>query len=381
MPKTLLYILDYYLPHKWGVETVFEQIISRSLQEGYEVIVLTSHYDPKLPKKEKSWSLTIIRTGRTRKSFIWSGFRKGIQLFKTFPEISAIHTSTYGGAIPASLLGMLFRKPVLLTVHEIFGKLRNRYKSRTTARVYRSFERLIFHLPFTNYHCVSLYTLNSLRLVYGIPDEKLFLAYNGVDYAFRDRKQVSEQEFQAIRKKFGLENKRNLLYFGHTGISKGIDTLVEAIPEILASDEEIQLIFNFIPAQRDSFIKEKIQTFLTDLPRHARSRVKIRNGLPKTELRALLANVQAVIAPSLSEGFGSVHTETLAMQTPLLTTQIASLPEVVGWKAVFFAPGDKKSLCEAILKLKSGKVHSLPEKHFSRDTQYQAILKYYRSWK
>ena len=44
MVKTLLYVLDYYLPHKGGVETVFEQIIGRSLQEGYEVIVLTWHY-------------------------------------------------------------------------------------------------------------------------------------------------------------------------------------------------------------------------------------------------------------------------------------------------------------------------------------------------
>lgn len=44
MAKNILYVLDYYLPHKGGVETVFEQIIGRSLQEGYEVIVLTWHY-------------------------------------------------------------------------------------------------------------------------------------------------------------------------------------------------------------------------------------------------------------------------------------------------------------------------------------------------
>lgn len=53
MAQTLLYILDYYFPHRGGVETVFEQIITRSLQEGYQVIVLTSHYDPHLPKQEK----------------------------------------------------------------------------------------------------------------------------------------------------------------------------------------------------------------------------------------------------------------------------------------------------------------------------------------
>ena len=169
-----------------------------------------------------------------------------------------------------------------------------------------------------------------------------------------------------------------MLYFGHTGISKGIDTLVEAIPEILASDPEIQLIFNFIPAQRDKFIKEKIQTFLAGLSASARGRVKIWSGLPKEELRALVAHVQGVVAPSLSEGFGSVHTETLALGTPLITTQVASLPEVVGGKVLFFDAGKKASLCEAVLKLKSGDYQPLAEKRFSRDQQYQAILKWYQ---
>jgi glycosyltransferase involved in cell wall biosynthesis len=36
-----------------------------------------------------------------------------------------------------------------------------------------------------------------------------------------------------------------------------------------------------------------------------------------------------IVAPSLSEGFGSVHTESVAMKKPLLTTHIASIPEVV----------------------------------------------------
>ena len=379
MPKTLLYLIDYYLPHKGGVETVFEQIISRSLQEGYQVIVLTSHYSPELPQKEQSWSLTIIRTGKGRLAFIFWGIWRGMQISRSFSSIQLIHASTYWGAIPASLLGMLFHKPVLLTVHEIFWKLRTRYKSRKTARLYRLFERIIFQLPFAKYHCVSLYTLNALRLVYGIPDKRLFLAYNGVDYEFWSREKVSKQESLAVQKKFWLTGKRNLLYFGHTGISKGIDTLVEAIPELLEQDPELQLIFNLIPAQRDTYIKEKIQTFLADLPPSQKGRVKIWNGLPKEELRALVANVQAVVAPSLSEGFWSVHTETLAMKTPLITTQVASLPEVIWGKTIFFSPWDKKELIIAVAHLKSEKYTPLPEKKFSWDKQYAILLEQYQN--
>ena len=101
---TLLYILDYYLPHKWGVETVFEQIINRSLKEWYKVIVLTSWYDKNLKKEETIWDLQIIRAWNSRKSFVWQWFIEGRKILKNNPDIIWIHTSTYGWAIPASFL-------------------------------------------------------------------------------------------------------------------------------------------------------------------------------------------------------------------------------------------------------------------------------------
>ena len=201
MSKTILYLLDYYLPHAWGVETVFEQIISRSVEKGYQVIVLTSLYDPKLKKLEKQDNLRIMRTGRWRKSFIRSGFWTGRELLKR-EKIDFIHTSTYWGAIPASLLGILFKKKVLITVHEIFGQLWKQYKPWRSARIYQVFEWLIFQLPYSIYHCVSLYTLNSLRIAYWIADEKLRLIYNGVDHNFWDRSKVSAAEKNTIREKY-----------------------------------------------------------------------------------------------------------------------------------------------------------------------------------
>ena len=271
--KTLLYLLDYYLPHKWGVETVFEQIINRSLSHWYKVIVLCSHHDNTLKKEEVSWNLKIIRTWKTRKSFIWHGFWKGWSILKNYKRIIWIHTSTYWGAIPASLLWKIFQKKVLLTVHEIFWKLWDRYKPFWSAWIYRLFEWSIFALPFDAYHCVSYYTLNSLRVYYWIKDQKLFLAHNGVDYDFWDKKKIKKEEHEEIKKKFWLERKWNLLYFWHTWISKGIDLLVDAIPEILQQEPDAQLIFNFIPAKRGRLIKEKIQGIIAELPSKEKWRI------------------------------------------------------------------------------------------------------------
>ena len=50
--------------------------------------------------------------------------------------------------------------------------------------------------------------------------------------------------------------------------------------------------------------------------------MQIFDGFEKNELRTLIASSDMMIAPSLSEGFGSVHTESVAMKKPLLTTYI-----------------------------------------------------------
>lgn len=376
MEKTILYILDYYLPHQWGVETVFEQIITRSLAKGWKIILLTSHFDPRLPQQETNKNLTIIRTWTNRKNFIRNAFRTGKKILKE-QHIDLIHTSTYGWAIPASLLAKLFKKKILITVHEIFGKLWKMYKPRTTAWIFQIFERLLFQLPYDCYHCVSLYTLNALRISYGISDHKLKLIHNGVDRDFRNANSITQEEKNQICSKFSLNWKKNLLYFGHTGISKGIDTLVMALPKILKKFPNIQMIFNFIPAQREKCILKQIQKQLKKCTPDEQKRVQISHTLEKKQLRALVHQVDGVVAPSLSEGFGSVHTETLALWTPLITTQVASIPEVVGGKVLFITPQSTDELINAVDTLLNREVNPLPEKQFDRDSQYEKIDQLY----
>ncbi|MBU0626082.1 hypothetical protein KKH82_01285 [Patescibacteria group bacterium] len=51
--------------------------------------------------------------------------RKGIKLAK---QHDVIHTTTYNAAIPASIIGRISKRKVVITVHEIFGKLRYKFK-------------------------------------------------------------------------------------------------------------------------------------------------------------------------------------------------------------------------------------------------------------
>jgi hypothetical protein len=49
----------------------------------------------------------------------------------------------------------------------------------------------------------------------------------------------------------------------------------------------------------------------------------------------------------------------------LITTCVASLPEVVGGDVIFFKSWNKASLCKANRKLKNKDYQKMPEKRFS----------------
>lgn len=374
MNKHILFVLDYYLPHKGWSETVFEAIISRLLTKGYVVTVLASHHDPKIPMEENKEWFHIYRVGKGRISFMFWALFKGIKILKKHKDISLIHTSTYGGAIPALLLGKLFHKRVILTVHEIFWKLRMSYKWIWRGRLYKIFEKIIFWFPYDLYHCVSYYTMNSLRLTYRIPDKKIIMIHNGVDTNFRNPDEVTSFDIKKRKNDYGRNNRFIITYYGHAGKSKWLDYLVRALPELVMVDSQLLFVFNLIDSKRTAYIKEKIQKY------HLWPSVQIFDGFEKDKLRILIASSDMIVAPSLSEGFGSVHTESVAMKKPLLTTYIASIPEVVRGNVKFIAPASKREIIQAILERDQwiqNPDYMISYKEFSRNATVKELIKLY----
>lgn len=375
MNKHILFILDYYLPHKGWSETVFEAIISRLLAKGYTVSVLTSRFDVALPAEERKDTFHIYRIGKGRVSFMFRALIKWIKLLRKHKDIALIHTSTYGGAIPASLLGKIFRKRVILTVHEIFDKLRKRYKWWWGGWLYRCFEKSIFRFHYDIYHCVSYYTMNSLRMVYGIADKKIRMIHNGVDTSFRNSDEVTSFDIKTWKNDHGRNNRFVVTYYGHAGKSKGLDYLVRALPELVTVDAQLLFVFNLIDSKRTEYIKEKIRKY------HLWSSVQVFGGFEKEQLRTLIAASDMIVAPSISEGFGSVHTEAVAMKKPLLTTYIASIPEVVRGNVRFIAPASKREIIQSILEREQrigNPEYFIPSKDFSRNATVKELISLYR---
>ena len=373
--KHLLFLLDYYPPHRWWVENVFENIITRLLQKGYEISLITSRFDKDLSIEEQQKNFHLYRGWKGRFSFFFFSFFKGIEILKKHPDIEVIHASTYTSVIPASLLGKFFNKKKILTVHEMFGKLWNQFKPRYSALFYQWLEKILFLFSFDYYHCVSLYTLNTLRTLFGVEDSKLRLIYNGVDTDFRNPQEIKELTSLQWREKYGWEDRFLMLYYGHSGKSKGIDYLIQALPKVLSTSPDSVFVFNLIPCKRDQEIKQKILKIAKKI--WCSDRVFIFSWREKEQLRELVSCANVVFAPSLAEGFGSVHSEVCAMGIPLITRRVAAIPEVVSGKVIFLEDDTPQGFLDAIEKVKNGDFEEGEKKCFSREKTVEKIENLY----
>jgi hypothetical protein len=89
---------------------------------------------------------------------------KACEVLRKDKSIKIIHSSSYTSTISASILSRIFHKKSVATIHEIFGKLWKELKPRYSRWIFELFEWLMMKFPHDIYHCVSLYTLNSLRI-------------------------------------------------------------------------------------------------------------------------------------------------------------------------------------------------------------------------
>lgn len=81
------------------------------------------------------------------------------------------------------------------------------------------------------------------------------------------------------------------------------------------------------------------------------SRLVFTGYVPDEDLAALYSGATAFLFPSLYEGFGLPPLEAMQCGLPVITSNVSSLPEVVGDAAITVAPTDADALCQAIINV------------------------------
>ncbi len=84
-----------------------------------------------------------------------------------------------------------------------------------------------------------------------------------------------------------------------------------------------------------------------------RNEVIFTGYVPKRDMRALMGSADLFVFPSLYEGFGLPPLEAMACGTPVITSNVSSLPEVVGDAAILVNPYSVSDIATAMYQVLS----------------------------
>jgi len=312
----ILFILENYYPNIGGVETLFKSLTASLVKQGHKVTILTNRFNKKLLEEETIDGATVIRVPYHNR-YIFTFFA-WFKAFKLARKHDFIHTTSYNAGIPAFIAGFLSRKKVIITFHEVWGKLwfRLPFMSKISLALHFTFEWFLLLLPFEKFIAVSDATKENL-IKAGIKPNKVVRIYNGIDYnEFKNSKGGKRDSLDPYV----------FTYFGRLGVSKGLNILLEAFALLNVENVKLKMILPRTPTGLLMTIKKLIKE--NDLNK----KIDIFHELTKEDLIAEIKNSNAVVIPSYSEGFCYTAVETMALEIPIITSGQAALKEVTSGK-------------------------------------------------
>ncbi len=177
-----------------------------------------------------------------------------------------------------------------------------------------------------------------------VPPEKVEVVYNAIDEHFWITPPA--EHVARVRERYQL-NHQFVLYVGNIKPHKNLVRLIEAFDALRRGPvhEDLKLLIigdeiSKLPALRRAVHAHKLH-----------KQVRFLGYLPNETLAVLYRLASVFAFPSLYEGFGLPPLEAMASGTPVVTSNVSSLPEVTGDAAVLVDPYDVDSIADGLRRV------------------------------
>ncbi len=236
--------------------------------------------------------------------------------------------------------------PYVMTVHDM---LEHMSRAREQSGFWRS-----FHFQMTKrvlagaarIFAVSHFTRNEIEKLFEIPPDRVEVVYNAIDERFLHG-HASAADRDLIARRYQVTYPF-LLYAGRISPHKNVVRMIEAFSALkteLERDQaypDLKLIIigddlSGNPDLRRTVVRSGVQ-----------NDVRFLGFVPIDVLRIFYDEAKIFVFPSLYEGFGLPPLEAMAHGTPVVTSNVSSLPEVVGNAAVLVNPENVFEIMRAL---------------------------------
>jgi glycosyltransferase involved in cell wall biosynthesis len=315
----VLLALTYYRPYISGL-TIYVERLGRALADrGHEVTVLTSRYADDLPLEETIDGVRVVRipvAARVSKGVIMPLYGYRATRLAREHDVISIHLPQFDAA-GLALRGRLFRKPTILTYHcdiqlppgplnraidqVVYGA--NYAAARFADRVVAYTQDYADHTPFLR-RFKSKLAIIPPPVVMGSP---------------------TPDEVESFQSKHGLHGKRVIGYAARLAAEKGVEYLVDGMPELLKVFPNLKVLF---AGPYDDVLGEeeywrRLKPRIEALGEHW----EFLGSLGPDQLPPFYGSLDSLLVTSINstESFGLVQVEAMLCGTPVVA---AALPGV-----------------------------------------------------
>ncbi|MCS7253693.1 MAG: glycosyltransferase family 1 protein [Armatimonadota bacterium] len=196
---------------------------------------------------------------------------------------------------------------------------------------------------------------------FGFPREKVVVTPLAPAKHFKPQ---PKERVERILRKYGLPE-QFIIYVGVIEPRKNLTTLLRAFAALKGSLPHKLVFAGDVGWYGESVLNEIISLGLQE---HV-----IRVGyVPDEDLPALICGAEALVYPSLAEGYGLPVIEAMACGTPVICSSAPALPEIAEGAALMVSPHDVYGWAKAIMQLltDSDLRHELSQKGLERASQF-----------
>lgn len=257
-------------------------------------------------------------------------------------QVELLHTPHYRAP-------RFLRCKSIITIHDCVHILFPNYATSRAAydRARTTTRRAIRHC--SHILTVSEATQRDLMRLFSIPEEKITVVYNAIDERAVVTSNADEQ--RRVLERYQIHDPF-LLYAGNIKPHKNIARIIEAFSVLKTELKEnetwknLKLLIIGDELSKHQFLR---RTVIRSGVQHD---VRFFGYVPYDTLKVFYKSAQIFVFPSLYEGFGLPPLEAMANGTPVLTSNISSLPEVLGDAALLVNP-------ENVFEISKGLKHLL----------------------